>query len=831
MKKGVIICIVLLSIFFSLNLVLGIKYLTPSCQIITNEQECEQFFTGTGMNRVACIWNDPTTPCKPVSLAEYGATCEMITKDVPVEGKKICEGFYQSLNGQNYNCKTQNNLCVRGSSCQIGCTPAISPDSCLNSECPPGNLYPSSLAGNIVDGATDSCSTSACLGFFQRINNKLNFLECLPTLSLSCDTDYGGQNSQCTVTPSCSANEDKGRKTHSFEVCNGEDDNGNSQTDEEDLTGAKCDSSFGGYLWRYYDYDGDNYGIEGNGNKKCLCSSQDRFRALNLGDCNDNPQTNGMDINPGMQEICNDRLNNNCDIENKIDCQEDSCNNKECSVLSGLTARNGICLANKCSTISIHQSTLEISPARLAELEKIGINIEEYLSPIQISSESFLSITPKDDLICQTLVAINVLELAPSIIPDINVIFKIKDEEKAVKCTHDSSSGNQINYICSADFKPKEEWKRGDVLSCEVSLQSNTEATSLSNKVAVAKYIDYIFQKTGTARPYRQDYFQKAKEQYNYFLAHSSLNNHPSNIGKPIYFKKLVYDDSALRTLENSEGIAPELPALTGMGAIRGLCYKGEGLCISDSNANPNSEFNLETPSTGEIFSGTLSEFKSTHSKTTSPCPVSSSCYSLKPLHYTEETDEQNSQANPSKIILEAEQMKDQTKRLFSSNFNDKDDRIVFYHLAFLSFSIDWGIISLKLSDLTDYPQTYLHERLHGGSSKMTGLCDEYDYPLFTKQKSDYQKSWGAECPNKFPECCKSETNSPPTSACLIENSCRGFPYLDENLKDSDAKGGEILGYGPKFSIMGHPSLWQVQVIPTEASCPYRLGTCTSSGA
>lgn len=81
------------------------------------------------------------------------------------------------------------------------------------------------------------------------------------------------------------------------ELCgDGIDNNCNGDTDEEGAVGC---------VDRYYDFDGDGYGV---GAPRCLCADEGYYTALEGGDCDDHESS----LNPGQPELCFDGIDNNC---------------------------------------------------------------------------------------------------------------------------------------------------------------------------------------------------------------------------------------------------------------------------------------------------------------------------------------------------------------------------------------------------------------------------------------------------------------------------------------------------------------------------------------
>ena len=91
------------------------------------------------------------------------------------------------------------------------------------------------------------------------------------------------------------------------EICDGKDDNGNGVVDDPGADGCTV----------YY-YDGDNDGFGDSKKSLCLCKSGQvsGYTAKVGGDCDDN----NIDVHPGVQEVCNNGIDDNCDGMTDMDC-------------------------------------------------------------------------------------------------------------------------------------------------------------------------------------------------------------------------------------------------------------------------------------------------------------------------------------------------------------------------------------------------------------------------------------------------------------------------------------------------------------------------------
>jgi hypothetical protein len=157
--------------------------------------------------------------------------------------------------------------------------------------------------------------------------------------------------------------------------------------------------------------------------------------------------------------------------------------------------------------------------------------------------------------------------------------------------------------------------------------------------------------------------------------------------------------------------------------------------------------------------------------------------------------------------------------------FDILDDRVVFISNEQVRNSRGSVEGSIYLgSDTENYYKTFLHERLHGGSSDTAYLCDEYEVTYYDREKKEFQRIQESSCPNPFPKCCR----DPVDQDCKIKSpagidNCKGFPYKDYLIKEND-KTNDIEGKPAynKVSIMGYHKLQPIMVVPCEASWPYR---------
>jgi hypothetical protein len=158
-----------------------------------------------------------------------------------------------------------------------------------NTDCNDGNINVHPNATEVCNGIDDNCNSQIDEGvkstFYADADNDTYGNPNITTLACSAPTGYVSSNTDCN---------DGNINVHpnATEVCNGIDDNCNSQIDE----GVK--STF------YADADNDTYG---NPNVTTLACSAPRGYVSSNTDCDDNNAA----VHPGVTEICN-AVDDNC---------------------------------------------------------------------------------------------------------------------------------------------------------------------------------------------------------------------------------------------------------------------------------------------------------------------------------------------------------------------------------------------------------------------------------------------------------------------------------------------------------------------------------------
>lgn len=165
------------------------------------------------------------------------------------------------------------------------------------------------------DGQTDEeGAVGSVLYYYDGDNDKYGQLGSVPRLFCKPTGMY-----RATVGGDCDDN-DPNVNPGVKEICNnGRDDNCNGTENDENATGC---------IKFYKDLDQDFWGTD---EFKCLCYGTGDYTAKNTGDCLDvdppgYPSGTAYSVHPGVQEICYDGLDNNCNgtqnDENAIGCKQ-----------------------------------------------------------------------------------------------------------------------------------------------------------------------------------------------------------------------------------------------------------------------------------------------------------------------------------------------------------------------------------------------------------------------------------------------------------------------------------------------------------------------------
>ncbi|MDY0000802.1 MAG: MopE-related protein [Polyangia bacterium] len=211
------------------------------------------------------------------------------------EDSQNCLDFYMDLDNDNYG-QTYLSKCLCVAS---GNYRASMPNDCNDNN---ANVNPSvpencnTSYDDNCDGDTNEVGASNCTTYFWDSDNDGYGV----TGNTRCYCSPMG-NYRATVGGDCDDN-NQNVKPSAAENCSTLYDD-NCDGDTNDLNAQGC-TAF------YYDADGDNYGLTGN--TQCRCVAYLNYRATVGGDCDDNNAA----ANPGKTEDCNTAFDDNCNGTN-----------------------------------------------------------------------------------------------------------------------------------------------------------------------------------------------------------------------------------------------------------------------------------------------------------------------------------------------------------------------------------------------------------------------------------------------------------------------------------------------------------------------------------
>jgi hypothetical protein len=178
-------------------------------------------------------------------------------------------------------------------------------------DCEPLDPTVNHYAMELCDGLDNNCNSQV---------DELGTVGCKDYFLDQDGDDWGAEASKCLCGPSgmysaeefgdCNDLDPTVNPGQKEDCASSKDDNCNGSDNDEDA--ANC-------LAFYIDQDGDTFGT---GKSKCLCQGVGKYTASVPGDCDDN----NILLNPGVQEICNNFIDDDCDNDqndpNAVGCTD-----------------------------------------------------------------------------------------------------------------------------------------------------------------------------------------------------------------------------------------------------------------------------------------------------------------------------------------------------------------------------------------------------------------------------------------------------------------------------------------------------------------------------